>query len=61
MSADMGENLPFLVIGPKKPDDVAMAIGTIQIVVVVQNDVLRTFDLTPTNQGDVPKPIVHGV
>ncbi len=46
-AADMGEDLPRLVIGAEEPHDVAIAIAAIEMAVAVDDDVFRTFDLPP--------------
>ena len=45
MAADMGEDLVPRVVRREEADDVAMARAAIEVVVAVEDDVLRPFDL----------------
>ena len=52
-AADMGEDLPLLVVGPEEADDVAVAVAAIEIVVAVEDDVLRALDLAEPDELDI--------
>ena len=52
MAADMGEDLVALVVGPEEAHDVAVAGAAIEIVVAIEDDVLRALDLAEPDDLD---------
>ena len=58
LAADMGVHLHLLVIGRKEADDVAVARSRIEIVVAVEDDVLRRLDAAEPDQRDVAQLVV---
>ena len=60
-AADMGEDLHALVVGREEADDVAVAGAAVEVVVAVEDDVLRPFDPAEADQLDVAQLVVQRV
>ena len=60
-SADMGEDLLPAIVGREEADDVAGAVADIDVVVVVEDDVLRPVDLAEPDQLDRTQPVVERI
>ena len=61
MAADMREDFRALVIGSEEADDVAMPRAAIEIVIAVEDDVFRPFDLAKPDDFDRAQPIVQAI
>ena len=58
LAADMGEDLHLFVVGREEAHDVAMARPGIEIVVSIEDDVLRRLDPPQPDQADAGQPVV---
>jgi len=59
-SANMGKHFHLLVIWREKTNDVAMTRTSVQMVVAVQDHVLRAFDPTQANELNISQLVVDG-
>ncbi len=58
LAADMGEHLHLLIVGREKADDVAVTRTRIEVVVAVEDDVLRCLDAAKADQLDIAQLVV---
>ena len=54
-AADMGEDLPLLMIGTEEAHDVAVTVAAIEMPVAVDNHVLRPLDLGQADHLDIAR------
>ena len=60
-TADMGEDLLPRVVGREEAHDVAGAVADIDVVVLVEDDVLRPVDAVEPDRLDRPQPVVQRI
>jgi len=61
VAADMREHFRALMIGAEEAHDVAMARAAIEIVVAIEDDVLRPFDLAEADDLDGAQAVVEHI
>ena len=60
-AADMGEHFRAPVVGREEADDLAMARAAIEVVVAVEDDVLRPFQLAEADMLGLRQAVVERV
>ena len=55
----MGKDFLFLVVRRKKSNDVSRSRSGVDVIVIVQNDIFRTVDLTQRDRRNGPQFIVQ--